>query len=1165
MAMTNRERVQKGFEWLRQGLVPYAEREFQKAFGANWSVLVEERSRARIDREKDGSIRWDTAALLKTMIDTWNEVFAATLGRFERSLVSELLEFRHQWAHEKPFSSDDTLRALDSMQRLLQSASAASQAAEVEAIKFELQRLVFSEQARAKIRSASAIEGSPRAGLKPWREIVTPHEDVRTGRYQQAEFAADLFNVHHGIGGPEYTDPVEFFRRTFITDGLRELLGGALLRLTGKGGDPVVELQTNFGGGKTHSMLALYHLFGGTPTTSLPGLEPILRATGVAKAPKANRAVLVGTHLSVGEVMRKPDGTVVRTLWGEMAWQLGGKEGFRLVADSDAKGTSPGAQVLVRLFQDHAPCLVLIDEWVAYARNTVDRRDLPSGDFEAQATFAQALTEAARAAERTLVVASVPASKIEVGGQNGEFALQTLRNVFERLGTPWRPASADEGFEIVRRRLFEPITDKDAFAHRDAVIDAFLRLYAENRADFPSGCSEGSYRKRLEAAYPIHPDLFDQLYGEWSTLDKFQRTRGVLRLLAKVIHRLYETNDAGLLILPASIPMDDPGVKSELTRYLDDVWEPILSEDVDGPNSLPLELDRGNANFGRYSACRRVARTLYMGTAPGAKGKNPGIDDRRVKLGCTQPGEAPAIFGDALRRISDRAKHIHQDGNRYWISTKANLNRLAEDRAHGLLQEPEALHAEIVRRIREEHRNKAARGDFAGVHCCPDNTSEVHDEPEARLVILGPQHAHRKGQTDTPGMRFARVLLEQRGNAPRIHRNSLVFLAPDAARLGDLIESTAHFLAWKSILEEHEALNLDAFQRRQAESKMRDADETVKSRIQETWTLALIPAHREPAPGAEARPEDWVAWDEIRVQGSDPLAKRTATKIRNDGALVVALGGTSLRLHLDKWLWKDRDHVQVGELCQWFARYLYLQRVVGREVLIEAIRDGLSQMLPDDTFAIATGYDEAAKRYVGLRLRGPAVIEDTSLLVKPAVAKAQIENDGRPKCPACRAVEPAWNPGDQTCSQCGHRPPNPGQARCPRCAAGKPHWETGATRCGKCGYEPAGGIRACPRCGAGEPAWNAATGRCAACEQPPKAIPTVFVGSVRLDGTRPVPQMARINDEVLQHLSTLPGAQVDIRLEVQIRVRNGVPDDVVRTVSENARTLKFDSAGFERE
>lgn len=1113
MALTNRERIQKGFELLRAGLIPYVEREFKKAMGPKWGDDIEARTRARIDREKDGSIRWDTPALLNTMIAVWADVFGTTLGHFERSLVSELLEFRHKWAHEHPFSSEDTLRALDSIQRLLQAISAAGQAAEAEAIKTELQRVVFAEQARQKTRAAVVIEGAPKAGLKPWRDIITPHKDVVSGQYVQAEFAADLHNVHNGIGGPEYTDPAEFFRRTFITDGLRELLGGALARLAGNGGDPVVELQTNFGGGKTHSMLALYHMFGGAATTLLPGLEPILRATGIEKAPTAHRAVLVGTHLSVGEVMKKADGTEVRTLWGELAYQLGGKDGYRLVADSDAKSTSPGAAVLTKLFNQHSPCLVLIDEWVAYARNTVDRHDLPSGDFESQTTFAQALTEAAKAADKTLVVASVPASKIEVGGQNGEFALQTLRNVFERLGTPWRPASADEGFEIVRRRLFEPIP-ANGYADRDAAIDGFVRLYADNKADFPSGCSEGTYRKRLETAYPIHPDLFDQLYGEWSTLDKFQRTRGVLRLLAKVIHRLWESNDAGLLILPASIPMDDPGVKSELTRYLDDVWEPIISEDVDGPNSLPLDLDRSNANFGRYSACRRVARTLYMGTAPGAKGKNPGIDDRRVKLGCTQPGESPATFGDALRRVSDKAKHVHQDSNRYWVSTQSNLNRLADDRANGLMAERETLHAEIVRRIREDHKPKAARGDFAGVHPCPEDSSEVHDEPEARLVIIGPQFAHQKGHADTLGMKFAKMVLEQRGNSPRINRNTLIFLAPDGQRIDDLLQAVAQYLAWKSVIDEQDALNLDTSQRNQAKTKGKDSDETVASRIKETWTLALVPSYKEHVQKEHAKPDDLIVWEEIRVQGTDPLARRTATKVKIDGSLVVALGGPSLRLHLDKWLWKDKDHVQVGQLAEWFARYLYLQRIVDRNVLIEAIRDGLGQFLPEDTFAIAAGYDEAARRYQGLQLRGSAVIENTSLLVKPAVAKAQVVAD---EVAAAEAAEKARQ------AQVGVQP--------------IPVATSTGTR-------PQPVVPPPP---------------------PVKQAPNLFVGSVHLDGARLGRDAGRMAEEVIQHLSTLPGAEVEIRLEVQVRVPGGVPDDVIRTVSENARTLKFDSVGFERE
>ena len=648
MAMANRERVARGFDLLNAGLGRYVERELKSLLGKRWMDEVSYRSGRTLDDGPDGKVRWDTQALLKTMIDNWQGAFRQTLGHFERSLVSELLETRNKWAHQEAFSSSDTMRALDSTQRLLVAVSARKEAKEIEELLIDLQRLVFKEQSRQKTRQATLIEAKPEAGLQPWRDIVTPHPDVASGRYMQAEFAADLAQVARGEGTDEYRDPAEFFRRTFITDGLRELLSGALLRMEGKGGDPVVELQTNFGGGKTHSMLALYHLFGDTPSSKLTGVEAILKRTGVAQAKTARRAVLVGTALSPSEVSRKPDGTEVRTIWGEMAWQLGGKDGYQMVAKSDAKATSPGSKDLADLFSALSPCLVLIDEWVAYARQTVDRKGLPSGNFDAQATFAQALTEAAKAADRTLVVASVPSSDIEIGGEHGKHALDALRNVFERVGTPWRPASADEGFEIVRRRLFESISGKDAFTARDAVIDAYVKMYISAKADFPSGCSEGSYRRKLEGAYPIHPEFFDLLYGEWSTLEKFQRTRGVLRLLAKVIHRLWENSDSGLLIMPSSVPMDDGAVKSELTRYLPDVWEPIISEDVDGPSSLPLEIDQNTPTLGRYSACRRVARTLYIGTAPGSEGKNPGIDDRRVRLGCTQPGESSAVTEHAM-------------------------------------------------------------------------------------------------------------------------------------------------------------------------------------------------------------------------------------------------------------------------------------------------------------------------------------------------------------------------------------------------------------------------------------------------------------------------------------------------------------------------------------
>jgi predicted AAA+ superfamily ATPase len=199
---------------------------------------------------------------------------------------------------------------------------------------------------------------------------------------------------------------------------LQKLLANALQRLAGHGGDPVVELQTNFGGGKTHSMLALWHLFAGVPAGQLPGLETVTQMAGVSQPPKVRRAVLVGNRMSPADLHKKPDGTVVRTLWGELAWQLGGKEGYAMVRSADEKAVSPGDSLRL-LFNKYSPCLILIDEWVAYARQLYNKSDLPAGDFDAHFTFAQTLSESAKLADKTLLVVSIPSSQNEIGGEGG--------------------------------------------------------------------------------------------------------------------------------------------------------------------------------------------------------------------------------------------------------------------------------------------------------------------------------------------------------------------------------------------------------------------------------------------------------------------------------------------------------------------------------------------------------------------------------------------------------------------------------------------------------------------------------------------------------------------------------------------------------------------------
>jgi hypothetical protein len=460
MALTNRDRVGKALDSLSSGLAPYVERELKAVFDTKWTdALKDSTPKAPAGKKALALNLADTQILLGAMWNHWNDVFTRTLGHAERSLVSELRDVRNRWAHNEAFAGNDAYRALDSVARLLTAVSA-PQAADVEQMRMDLLRLQFDEQRRQEMRKASfqPTEGKPQGGLPPWREVVTPHPDVSSGRYQQAEFAADLWQAYLNEGSDEYKHPTEFYRRTFITEGLRHMLMRALARLNGTGGDPVVELQTNFGGGKTHSMLALWHLFSGAAASELPGVEELVKETGGPVAKGVRRAVIVGTKISPGQPHKKPDGCVIRTLWGEIAWQLGGKEGYKLLKEADETATNPG-DLLKDLFNKYSPCLILIDEWVGYARQLHEGSQLPAGTFDTHFTFAQAISEAAKAAKKTLLVVSVPSSDNEIGGEWGRKALDRIKNAIGRVESSWRPASPDEGFEIVRRRLFQPLTN----------------------------------------------------------------------------------------------------------------------------------------------------------------------------------------------------------------------------------------------------------------------------------------------------------------------------------------------------------------------------------------------------------------------------------------------------------------------------------------------------------------------------------------------------------------------------------------------------------------------------------------------------------------------------------------------------------------------------------
>ncbi len=1092
MAKSTRQYVFEGMELLPSALIPFVEKRLETSLKGHWQLEVIERVQG-LRPNSTGEVGWDQQGLLKTMMAFWKDAFANVLGHPERSYVSELLDVRNKLSHNENFSYDDAERALDSMRRLMEAISAGEVAEQLGKMRDTILRTKFTElQRNEERRKTQRLEISVEtvAGLLPWRDVVEPHQDVATGEFQQAEFAADLAKVHSGSAPSEYRDPRQFFSRTYLTEGLSTLLIGAAKRLSGSGGDPVVELQTNFGGGKTHSMLALYHMAGQTPVQDLSGLDQLLEKNGLTVPKDIHRAVLVGTSRGPQDVLVAEGDRKIRTTWGELAWQLGGAEGFDMVAENDASGIAPGSNLLEALFKRYAPCLILIDEWVAYLRQIYKVEGLPSGSFDANLSFVQSLTEAVKASPGTLLVASLPASQIEVGGEGGQEALARLKQTFSRVESSWRPASQEESYEIVRRRLFKEIPG-DKFHHRDNTLKQFAKMYRENANDFPHGCADEDYRRKLEKAYPIHPELFDQLYTSWGSLEKFQRTRGVLRLMAQVIHELWMSGDPSVMIMPGSVAVSSPRVEPELLHYLDVSWQAIIAGDVDGTTSTPYKVDQSAPNLNRYSATRRVARAMFMGTAPTAQQQNTGLDDKQINLGVVQPGERPAIFGDALRRLTNQAKFMHADLGRYWYSMSASLNRIAADKAAQI--EAALVDVTIDAELGKYVNGLSDKGHFDAVQVAPASSAEVPDEAGGvRAVILGVKYPHN-GRDGSEALVEAKDIITQRGSTPRVYRNTLVFIAAESRQLDHLKDAVRASLAWGEIVRDTERLNLTQSDSALAKAKQAEANETMKTRLKEAWCYLHYPAQ-------ESAQADW-EWVSGKIPAQDGLLARASKKLAAEEGLLTELGPSRLDRDLQKYIWNDKPHLSLKDLREYLNRYIYLPRLKGQDVLVKAVQAAVSGMLPGP-FAYAERWDENSGTYLGLAIEravnAVVVIDSDSVIVTPAVADA-------------------------------HRP-MPVQS-----GAGK---------------TPSGTDDGMPM-----PDGQAADG--ASTTPPQEKRPTRFSGAVMISPERPARDIHQIIEAIVEQLTTLPGSQVKLRLEIEAEVPDGLERAKVRTLVENANTLGF--------
>ena len=770
---------------------------------------------------------------------------------------------------------------------------------------------------------------------------------------------------------------------------MRALLVNTVQRLNGSGGDPVIQTKTGFGGGKTHSLIALYHLVrhadilidppSGSDSSTSREITSILQEAGYTQHPSGmgEIAVLDGTHLSPTDQKKTDSCDPLNTLWGEMGHQLGGQQGYEIVGEAARTGIAPGQAQLDVLFEHVGPCVILIDELVAYWRNDVDS--------ERVFTFLQALTQSVSASKDAVLVITLPESQEEAGGERGMRALETLGRLFARIEAIWEPLAVNQAFEVVSRRLFGEVLNP---SERDRTCEAFSRMYSGSRRNYPQGCGEQAYLDKMKACYPIHPEIFERLYSDWSTLTQFQRTRGVLRMMASCVSYLYRQNDSSPLIMPANLPIRDPAMASEFERLLPGNWAPVISEaDSDGGRADRIDETERFARAG--GATKRTARTIFLGSAPG--GALRGIDDQQIRLGTSQPGDRVASYNEALQEMSKELHYLYSSNDRYYFHAEENLNKVATDRTIQFTDaEADRYIIEILNsEVRRNNRDVVVYANEGAV--IPDNNQGV------RLVILPPDKSinSRSSEPNEAKAEAQRALSTTSTGGNRINRNTILFLAAKRDEVRNLRQAVRNFLAWHSITQVRNAddrriTGLTGERASQANTGLRNADGAVRTALVSAYRWGLAPSQPDPQDATG------IKFTEFRtnVAAQGEIANAAFSRFIEEEALVEKISPASLADILQQRVWGTAaygDHIDVNALWEMMTSHIYLPRIRNRRVLQLCIEEGVVA----GSFGYARGLNSETGEYRELRYESPLhdpasgmVINENSggLLVAPGRA-----------------------------------------------------------------------------------------------------------------------------------------------------------------------------------
>lgn len=606
--------------------------------------------------------------------------------------------------------------------------------------------------------------------MKPWYEVVELNSLIQSGQLQETEFAADLIDIIEGNASPYYEDPQKFYNLTYLSRGLIRLLHAVQNRLKSNKGNAIIKLQTPFGGGKTHALIAVYHYikFGKKIIDLLPEGLSILNTNIVS---------LGGTHLNPLEG-HKVGNTYIYTIWGEIAYQLGGKDGYEIFKANDTSRISPGKDKMKKFLQKHKPFLILLDEMVEYITKARGISVNSSNLGTQTLLFLQELTEVLASLPNGLLIITLPVHEQEDFSDKASETIARMNQILGRVETTETPVERDEVPRLITKRLIEKTTFPTEL---EKILNYYTNQYHQNRKELPEYSTTPNFLSRMRDCYPFHPKLIDILYDKWCTIPSFQGTRAILRILAIVLTNLWTSRNEAHLIHPSNIDFSSISVRNEFQRHIKSDFDSILNSDITSSSSRAKSMDNKNPSWNNLAL--QITRSIFLSSFSKITAQR-GITISELKLCLLQPEMTTSLLSEVIDQVQKKMWYLHNRQGRLFFTITPNLNRTIQDTKEDY---SDTYEKELFKAI------KSNLGSEFQSYLWPKSSNDIPDDQDLKLIVIHP----------TIERNSIMEMIETKGTVFRQYKNRLIFALPNSTFFNSLIDQIQTKLALLELIEHY--------------------------------------------------------------------------------------------------------------------------------------------------------------------------------------------------------------------------------------------------------------------------------------------------------------------------------------------------------------------------